>query len=172
MEITSVSPESFRIKGKQSSLFVNGSNQAGSAVLLLGNLALSKVKTYTDDLLIEGAGDYEVGGIKIEAVSSVGKVVYTLSVDGIDVMVGTVKALEALQKVLKETNIVIVFADEVVDASFVTSFSPAVALFFGEHAEESAKSLAKDNLQKTAKYQITRDKLPQEMESYILQMGK
>ena len=170
MEIAIIPQSALRIKGKQMTLGVDQvdkNNSRGTIVLHVDPKAL---KPPTDDhVLINGAGEYEVGGIKITGTRSGQLVLYSMNVDGVDVLVGKISALDAMQHKLKEHHIVVALCDEIVTASFLTSLASNVVIFYGEKAGEISGAFGKDNVKPMPKYQVTKDKLPTEVETIILE---
>lgn len=170
MEIAIVPQSALRIKGKQMTLGVDqvDKNNSRGTFLLHANPKNLHIPA-EDHVLINGAGEYEVGGIKITGTRSNQQVLYSLNVDGVDVLLGKISGLDAMQHKLKEHNIVVVLCDEIVTASFLTSLASNVVIFYGEKAGEISQAFGKDNVKPMAKYSTTKDKLPQEVETIILE---
>ena len=118
--------------------------------------------------VIAGPGEYEIGGIKIRGYRNGMHSTYSLTVDGIDILIGTIEALEKTQQKLKEHHILVAATNVVIDSSFVTSLASNVVLFYGEKGSEAVKGFASEAVKTLGKYQVTKDKLPQEMETVLL----
>jgi hypothetical protein len=171
MEIAALTNTSLRLKGKQATLVINPTAKITgySGALYIPSVSYTEISVEKDCVLFDGAGEYEVGGVKVSGITSGTETIYTISLDGIQILVGTITALERSHAKIGEQHIVIVIANTEIDPSFVTSFAPKVVFFTGDFAENVAKKTAKENIRKEAKYQSTLDKLPAEMEEIILQ---
>lgn len=170
MEIALLPHTTLRIKGKQMTLGVDQVDKNNSRATIALRFGRKDFRPVDDNVLITGAGDYEIGGIKITGTRSGSKVVFSIAVDGIDVLLGKLTALEAMQHKLKEHNIVVVLCDGAVStASFLTSLTSNAVLFYGEKAPEVSQSFGKDNVKAMPKYLTTKDKLPTEVETVILE---
>lgn len=177
MEIALLSPDSIRIKGKTSSIVINPQNKSVplQAAILIG---VQQGKNFVSDegITIDGPGEYEVGGIKISGTrgkeasldSARQEVVYSMTVDGVAVAIGTLTALSAAQQKIKEHNIVVALSLSSMEASFITSIAVNSVLFYGTTASEVVSNFAKEGVKEMSKYTTTLDKLPQEMETILL----
>jgi len=166
MEIAVLPKFALRVKGKTASFVVNPQGAVtANAVLLLDPGA----EFLTDEaVVLSGAGEYEIGGVKIIGQRSEKGVLYSMNIDGMEVLVGTITLLSTMQHKLKEYNIVIVNCDSITDASFLTAFAVNAVLFYGEKAAEVAQSFEKEKLIKINKYNASLGKLPAEMETVLL----
>lgn len=166
MEITLLPKSALRIKGKTSSFVVNPQEAVqANAYFLLD----PKAVFVTDEaVVLNGPGEFEIGGVKITGLRNEKSVLYTMNVDGMEVLVGTITLLSALHAKLKENNIVIVNCDEVTDATFLTALAVNAVLFYGEKAEEVAQTFEKEKLKKMNKYAASLGKLSAEMETILL----
>ena len=167
MEIALLPKSGVRIKGKNATFVVNPQSSAiANAVLLLDPDADFSSE---ESVILNGAGEYEIGGVKLTGHRSEKSVLYSMNIDGMEVIVGAVALLSAMQHKLKEHNIVMVNCDEKTDASFLTSLAVNAVLFYGENADEVAQGFEKEKLQKMSKYSASLGKLPAEMETVLLQ---
>jgi hypothetical protein len=166
MEIALAQKSALRIKGKTATFFVNPqSATAADAILLLTPGA----EFPTDEsVVLNGAGEYEIGGVKITGSRNEKSVLYSMQIDGMDIVVGSIALLSALQHKLKEHNIVAVDCDEITDASFLTSLAVNAVLFYGEKSTEVAQAFEKEKLQTMNKYSASLGKLPAEMDTVLL----
>ncbi len=171
MEIQLFPKNSLRIKGKRSSFIIDPQEKANYNAVILINLARESAKVEEEAVVIQGAGEYEIGGIKMTGLQADTDVVYSMNVDGIDVLIGKINALERMQHKLKDHNIVIVICDTLASASFVTSLADNTIVFYGEKAAEIAQNFGKENIKQMGKYVTTIDKLPAEVETVLLQNG-
>lgn len=167
MEIALLPKSALKIKGKNASFVVNPHDgTVYNAALLIGKSA--QANTSEEMVVIDGPGEFEVGGVKMSGVRSDGEVFYSLTVDSVGIVVGSINALEKMHQKMKEHNIVVVLCDEVTNASFLTSLSSNAIIFYGEKAAEIAQTFGKETKQ-MAKYSTTKDKLPLEMETVVLE---
>jgi hypothetical protein len=170
MEIAIVPQSALRIKGKQMTLGVDQVDKSNSRGTIILHANPKDLKEPADDhVLINGAGEYEVGGIKINGTRSGQHVLYSMNVDGVEVLIGKISTLDAMQHKLKEHHIVVALSDEVVTASFLTALASNVIIFYGDKAKEISLVFGTDTVKHLPKYQTTRDKLPQEVETVILE---
>lgn len=173
MEIALISKDVIKIRGKRASLVVDpmnlGVKTAADMILLFHDFSShSFPKIEGSRLTIYGAGDYEVSGIKISGEGLQEGIIYTVRVDGMSLLLTESKVLKKLQGNLGESQMVVVKADESLDASAVAALSPRVVVLYGEHALEIAKSLGKESIAPVSKYSTTLEKLPEEMEVVVL----
>lgn len=166
MEIALLPKLGLRVKSKSATFVVNPMGLvAANAVLLL-----SPGEEYINEetVVINGAGEYEIGGVKINGLRNENSVLYSMQIDGMEVVVGSIALLSSLQHKLKEHNVVIVNCNETADASFLTSLAVNAVLFCGDNATEVAEGFEKEKLQKSNKYSASLGKLPAEMETVLL----
>lgn len=174
MEIALLSSNSVKIRGKHASLVVDPQvKTSGDAVLLLSeNSGLTPAKVEKHRLVIEGPGEYEIGGIKISSFGFGKDVAYHIRIDGLEVFVsyiGFLQRQDVVQKwqdKIKEYDVVVLNADSPINESLITTLSPKIAAFYGEKAEE-AKVISSD-VQSSSKVQVSAGKLPEEMEVVLL----
>ncbi len=166
MEIALVQKSALRIKGKTATFVVNPETSVAANATLL----LDPSSEYTSDesVVLSGAGEYEIGGIKITGTRNEKSVLYSMNIEGVDIVVGTISLLSAMQHKLKEYNVVVVDCGEVVDASFLTSLAINAVVFYGANAQAVAEGFEKEKLQTMNKYSASLGKLPVEMETILL----
>jgi hypothetical protein len=169
MEIAIIPQASLRIKGKQMTLGVDQVDKTNSRGTIILHANPKDLKQIEDNVIINGAGEYEVGGIKINGTRSGQHVVYGMNVDGVEILIGKISALDSMQHKLKEHHIVVSLCDEIVTASFLTSLASNVVIFYGPKAAEISQAFGKDTVKPMPKYQTTKDKLPAEVETVILE---
>ncbi|MBI5044524.1 MAG: hypothetical protein HZC02_01230 [Candidatus Levybacteria bacterium] len=170
MEIASFGTNSIRIKGKNASIIINPQDKGtiSNAVILIGNPQKSSLKIPTDTVIIDGPGEYEAGGIKMTGVKAESQTVYTVTVDGVEILLGDREALEKAHQKLKDHNIAVVFANTFGNISFAPSLAMNAILFTGEKGRECVDTIAKDTKKEVPKYTISVDKLPSETETILL----
>lgn len=161
MEITILPKNSLKIKGKKTKIEV-------SPALVLSS-SIDSPNTTGAEVIIEGPGEYEIGGIKITAVRYDEGLVYSLIVDSVSVLIGSVATLEKMHQKLKEANILIVKCDEAHEASSLASLVTNVMILYGQQAAEVCKANGGENVKHLSKLSATIDKLPAEVETVILE---
>lgn len=171
MEIALLPQNGLRIKGKQGLIGVNTTSKKEqfNGIISLDGQVPQQTHTEEGSIIMQGAGSYEVSGIKVAGTRNGENLAYVITIDSVDVLVGKATALEKMHTKLKEPHILAVDVDEAIDLSFVASLAPRVMVFYGEKAEESLKKLAKEGIRKESKYVVTFDKLPQEPDEVLLQ---
>jgi len=170
MEVAVADSNSLRIKGKHASVGVNPKDKSASinAAIILGSP--TGIKIPDGVVSIQGPGEYEVNGIKISGLQSENDTVYTAVVDDIIILVGLVQSLAKVQTKLQDAHIVLAYVTEdIVDASFITGFTPNAVLFYGEKAQSAISTFEKEGVVKQSKFVTTLEKLPQEMVTVLLQ---
>lgn len=169
MEIALLPRESLKIKGKHASIVVNPQDKTQYNAALLIGMDQNAIKLNEDTVLFNGPGEYEAGGIKITGIKNNENLAYSIIVDGIDMLIGQLSALEKMQQKLNENSIVIALTGQAANADFLTSLTSHVIIFSGAGAKETARTLEKDEVKSMSKYQITLDKLPAEIETVVLE---
>lgn len=183
MEIAILPKNSLKIKSKNAcfvvdpSAYVKGSGETkqdksayNGVIVLNKNLDQSNIKD--DAVVIDGPGEYEIGGVKISGTRSEGEVLYNLNVEGVEILLGKLSTMEKQQHKLKEQDIVVAYVDTMTNASFVTSLASNVVIYYGEQASELAAKFGKGNAATMQKYSGAAGKLPQEVETIILENEK
>lgn len=169
MEIALLPKNGIRIKNKQAAVAIDPQDKTFYEAVLLLSKPIEEVSVQEGSLLISAVGEYEVGGIKMTGIRSEAGMIYSMDVDGVDVLVGKIEALDKMQHKLKEHHIVVVNCDAGGNVSFITSMAENVVIFYGEKANEVAASFGKENVKQVNKYSSTKDKLPAEVETILLQ---
>lgn len=168
MEIASLSSTSIKIKGKQTTIIVDPSGKtAGDMVLRLTAFAEKLPVVEGSRLTVSGAGEYEIGGVKVSATGRKEALAYTIRMDGLDICVSTPEGLKSAGEKLKEHHIVVIHANSTVEGSAVTTLAPSAVVLYGEQTVAAAKELGKE-VGKSSKYVTTLEKLPAEMEVVVL----
>ena len=170
MDITLVAPEAIKIKGKTISFLVEPRDTKGKlaadAVITFDKSFIETTHIDGTRVIIAGPGDYEVGGVKVLGVKSLVTSLYYVALDNVAVLVAKASALRS-KEVIKDADVVILFADTPVDTSLLATLNPRVVLFYGPQSQENIKLLGKEATP-TTKYTTTKDKLPSEMEAVVL----
>jgi|SRR5581483_11748570 len=174
MEIALLEGNTIRIKGKSGTLIFDPSKNikmTADAVLFLttsASINISKELRESSRVIINGPGEYEIGGMKIAAFKYENELLYSLIIEGADVLIAKSNVLERAHGKQKDTEILICNADAVAGPSSILSLSPRVALVYGDKSMDIIKGLGKESTSKTTKYTISADKLPAEMEIVLL----
>lgn len=173
MDVILLGQKSIRVKGKNSSIIVNPTlsiNKVEADAILVTeddeNFSDKKVEGFR--IILRGPGEYEINGAKVSAIKVEGKMVAKLDVDRVKVLISNGLSLEKVQDKIDECDILLINADSDFNHSVVTSFEPSVVMVYGEKSEDVAKSLGKDSSEKTTKFSTTFEKLPSEMQVYLL----
>lgn len=171
MEIALLNSLSLRIKGKKGAVVINPSGKAVTAdgFIILGSELVELDKLEENALIIKGPGEFEFGGIKVKGLRYGKDVVYSLTIDRVEVLLGNIDVLEKEVSRLNEHHLVILRCNEDIDPSFATSLAANVILFYGAKANDTIKQFASDSYKQELKYSVTFDKLPQEIEKILLQ---
>ena len=167
MEIALLPKSALRIKGKSASFVVNPQEPTATNAALLLDDTIEDVLT-DEAVTIQGPGEYEIGGVKITGTRGEKGIVYSLQVDGIDVLVGKMSTLSAMQHKLKEHNLVISECNESGDGAFLTSLATSSLVYYGEKAQEVTQGFESESLKKMNKYVLSPGKLPTEVETVLL----
>lgn len=166
MEIALLPKNAIKIKGKKATFAFNTDEKLDG---MNASIYFSSVASYVGEpVKIAGAGDYEVGGVKIAGIRSEDDIVYSMSVDDVSILIGKIKTLDKLQHKVKEHSLVVIWTDTASDPSFATSLATNAVLFYGENAADVIHKFAKENIQEMNKYSVTVDKLPGEMQTILL----
>ena len=173
MEVYSIGPSTIRIKGKQAALVVDPTKLIKAKVQADGVLFLGTSKEFDSSkveeqrVVIQGPGEFELGGLKISGLRVKEDLLYELLVEGLKICVVQAKTLSTFDD-KNEYHVVIINANAPIDSSRVAAMTPSVVILYGEQAGDGAKKLGKDSVTPVSKYQTTFEKLPPEMEIVVL----
>ncbi|MCL4354041.1 hypothetical protein M1349_01050 [Patescibacteria group bacterium] len=175
MEIAIIDKHTIKVKTKRTTFIIDPTESlpktSADAILLLQKNK-GDLKGITDyRLVIDGPGEYELGGVKVSAFKSDGKLAYGLIGDGIESVIGESSVLNKLTDKFQEKSIAIINMDEDLGESVITTIEPKIIMFYGEKTNEGVKSAGKDpaSVEKTKKINIAENKMPEEMQVAILQ---
>lgn len=173
MDILFVGPNSIKLKGKKSGVLVNPTSNISKTeaeiIILLGEYedkSFSKIEGHR--IVISGQGEYEVNGIKISAIKNNEKLVCLLDLDNVKILVGEGGSIEKVYDKVDNCNIVVVYANDEFDYSVLPKIEPNVILALGAKKEDVGKSLGNDSAEKIIKYSTTAEKLPEDLQVYLL----
>lgn len=171
MDVAILPKNVLRLKSKQATFLINPSDKAAGINASVYLQTPSVIPEEEDTVSLYGPGEYEIGGVKISGIQSGKGVVYSFLLDGVDVLVGRVASLEKLQNKLKEYSVVVLDTDDETpaDAAFVTGLATNVLLAYGPKAKMLIDGIGKDTAQTANKFSASKDKLPQEMQTVLLE---
>ena len=168
MEIALLPKSGLRIKGKQAVLAIDSQDKAVYPAVLLMNKTSEEVNKTDETVVIAGTGEYEVGGIKMSGIRVEGSTIYSMTVDGVSILLGNLNSLEKIHAKLQDHHIIVVNCNEVGNTSFITALVENVIIFSGEKAAEVVQGFGKEGVKNMNKYTVTKDKLPAEVETILL----
>lgn len=173
MEIYLLTPQSIKIKGKNVAFVtspkeIKTKTEADCVLALLVNENVDNPKIEGARVTIDAPGEYEVSGAKIASLRSDKNIVYSIKLDGLGVLLGSIESIEQLKDRLEEKHHVLIAQVEgKLNEEAVTSLEPSVTVLFGQGAKDAAVVLGKEGTT-SSKYQTTLEKLPAEMEVVLL----
>ncbi|HSW89200.1 MAG TPA: hypothetical protein VLG12_08605 [Candidatus Saccharimonadales bacterium] len=175
MEITTLSEAEVKVKGKQATFAINPvtskSKITASAALFFERLtAPLDTKHFEEEpLVIQGPGEYEVGGIKFSGNRVGESFTYRITVDGLDILSAKTSSLSKSKESATEYDILLLESDNLADQSVITALNASVVIFYGEKKEENAKAMGREEGSAVSKVSVTREKLPTETQILTLQ---
>ncbi len=172
MDIQIFDNDTLRLKIKKATLAVNPKTKVtkfdADAVLVMDENT-DPTRVNQSRVTINGAGEYEVSGLKIAGINSEKDVLYGLSSENTGILVAKASSLEKISPdKLGDYQIVLVNADSDLNQSLITAMEPNVVVLYGEKSKEGAKLLGNENAPTSSKISISEDKLPEELEVMIL----
>lgn len=171
MDIQILSEGSIKIKIKKTSIVVNPSlsmpkTEADVVLSFEKNTDASKVAEYR--LLVDGAGEYEIGGLKISATKLGEDLTFAFGLDSFEASLVKASSLSGLSlDKVKNYDAVLVDADADINESALTAMEPRIIVLYGQNAKEAAAKLGKSG-SSIPKVSFSEDKLPEESEIYLL----
>lgn len=172
MDISLLSKNSLRLKIKKTTLIIDPNSsiakiEADAVIAISKDIDESRVNDAR--VLLNGAGEYEVNGLKISATGTNEDLLFSFSLDEIGIALVKASVLSKIsQDKIKDYEVVIVNADTDISQSVITSMEPRVIVLYGEKAMEAAKNLGKEDPVAVSKLSVSEDKLPEETEIYLL----
>ena len=147
MEISKVTQNSIKIKSKNATLVTDPSGKTDADIVILTNSEATIPEN--TKLVIEGPGEYEVGGLSIKGDRIGDTVLYKLFDDQFSVLL---VPLSAVSKVKEEDeyDVVIIHAPDIFNKKDVEALSSEIILVYGGQSptDESVKKLPRVNLKK------------------------
>lgn len=161
MEVLLLPNNSLRIKGKKATIIVDPKKdipkQIGDAILLLqrGEFDPTRVSEYR--IIVSDPGEYEIGGIKMIAVSGDNERFYSLNVDNLDMVLANTSSLSKFKDAVAEPKIAILNADSEVDPEAITAIEPRVVVLYGAYSQSTVRALGKEGVSGVKKYAATKE---------------
>ena len=174
MDIQILGNGSLKIKSKKATLAVDPKSSLpkfdAEAILLMDKSSESDTKRVDNfRVVISGAGEYEVAGLKISGIKAGNEVMFGLSSENANAIITKASFLENVTaEKIGEYKIAIINADAKLNQSILTSMEPSVVVLYGEKAKEEAKAMGKESTSSSSKISISEDKLPEEMDVIVL----
>jgi len=176
VEIILLSKNSIKIKGKNASLvvdpFIKMPKTNADAVVFLENPKEEEhdpMRVEGHRVIINGPGEFEVGGIKIHGQKSEGKFVYSITLDNINIFLGKTSSLNKSHQEGRDYQMLILNVDSNLDQSLIAPFEANTIVLYGDRANEGGvKLLGKIEGEITKKFSAVREKLPTELQVVIL----
>lgn len=172
MDIALLSKDSLKLKIKKTTLIIDPKSsiskiEADAVIAISKDIDESRVNDAR--VLLNGAGEYEVNGLKISAVGTNENLLFSFSLDNFEIVLVKASVLSKIsQDKIKDYEVAIVNADSEINQSVITSMEARVIVLYGEKAMEAAKDLGKENPISVSKLSVSEDKLPEETEIYLL----
>lgn len=169
MDLSLVGKQTILIKTKNASLIFDpdssmSKTEADSILSSYDEADTSKIEN--SRILINGAGDYEVGGIKISGIRTEEGIFYTIKLKDMDLLLGRMSILEKAKGKIPQSKVLVFNLDSEVDES-VISETEATSIIAYSEKEELLSKFAKDK-ERVKKVSLKEDKLPQETTITVL----
>ncbi len=172
MDFQLIGENTLKIKIKKTTLALNPKSSVSKfdadAILLLDKDSdVSRISN--PRVIISGAGEYEVSGLKISALKAEDDLLYELSIDSASALVAKASSLEKVSSdKLGDYKVALINVDTDLNQSKVTAIEPRLVILYGEKAKEGAKVLGREDVSKSSKISVSEDKLPEELEIMLL----
>lgn len=171
MDISIVGKNSIKLKGKKVSFVVDPSKEmpktsADAVILLNGTENVDLDRAADSRIVINGPGEYEIGGAKVSGAATPKGVLYHVSIDDVHIIVG--KPTESKIEGFVASQVAVIHVDSKINESFITSLEPKITVLYGEKKEEEAKALGAQTITSVSKITVAKDKLPEKMEVVVL----
>ena len=167
MDIGLISGQTISIKTKYATFVVDESTassktEADAAIFLKEG---GDIKTQAR-VVIDGPGDYEIGGVKITATAAGKGLSYLIKSGNLDVLLANVATLTSMKDKIPQVKVVILNVDSDMDPALISEADPRVLVVYGEGAPLEKIAQGKEKIKKIS---IKQDKLPTDtMETVVL----
>lgn len=171
MDIAILGNQSIKLKGKSATFIVDPGvdmpKTSADAIILLNGEKDMDISRVTDSrIIINGAGGYEVGGVKISGTTTDKGTLYRISIDDVLIIIG--RGAETKAEGFNACQVAIINTESGFNESFITTLEPKMVLLYGEKSKEEARALGAESVNSSPKVSITKDKLPEKMEIIVL----
>jgi pyrrolidone-carboxylate peptidase len=172
MDIQVLGEDSLRIKSKKTTLAIDPKTAIqkfdADAILLTGKEGdVNRITNYR--VVINGAGEYEVAGLKIVGIKSEDDLLFCLISENVKMLVAKASSLKQIStEKIGDYQIVVINTDADVSESAITAMEPSIVILYGLKAKETAKALGKESVSVSSKVNFAEDKLPEETEVMLL----
>jgi len=154
MEISSLKDQSVRIKSKVATVVVDPVSKTDAHVVILTKNAPAESTQYIPEnaVVIDGPGEYEVGGISMIVTDIKGELTYSFDADNTRILLLCESTLAKIKEE-DEYNAIIVRVDEEVKDTVLANLTASVFIFYGDLSKvklssENIQTLSKVNLKK------------------------
>jgi hypothetical protein len=172
MDFQILGEETLKLKAKKVGLAVDPREKVAKfdadAILLTDKIYdLSRVSDFR--VVVESAGEYEVGGQKISAKKIEDGIIYELIGDSANVLVARASVVNKIPAdKLDNYKVVVINADMEINQTSITAMEPSLVILYGMLKKEAAKKLGSESTTISSKISISEDKLPEELEVMLL----
>ena len=163
---------SLKIKSKKTTLAIDPKTSIqkfdADAILLTGKEGdVNRITNYR--VVINGAGEYEVSGLKIVGIESEDDLLFALISENVRMLVAKASSLKKIStEKIGDYQIITINTDTDVSESVITAMEPNIVVLYGLKAKETAKALGKEGVSVSSKVSFSEDKLPEETEVMLL----
>ncbi len=175
MEIATVDKKNcIKIRGKKATLVVDPPKEkipkvAADAILVVANKEFSVASVDEYRVVLQGSGEYEVGGVKITCVSAGEFLGYKMEIDELTVCVVPSNSLQSLSEKLNECDVLVVRVSGSFEESQVAAYAPKAVVLYGEAiTADILKTFGKQDEAHVVRHTVVADKLPEEMQVVAL----
>ncbi len=171
MDISLLNHTCLRLKGKKVIFIIDPSlpmAKANADAILITGAVFDTSKVVDYRVVVNGAGDYEIAGVKINGHKIENGSVYRLSIDNLSVIAGKASDISKLGEKVGTSDIIMLNTTNDFNESQITSLSPKIVVIYGDNKDNCAKKLGIQNLSTVDKLSITKDKLPQDLQVIVL----
>lgn len=171
VEISTLSPQSAKLKSKNAVFAINSEVKSSefNGLFFFNSSDVKRAPIQDGVVVLDKPGEFEIGGVKVKGDRFDESTVFSLRIDGMNLLIAPLSVLEKSHGKLQEYDLVLVMVDKSIDPSFVSSLAISGVVYFGEFAKDLSASFLKNENQQLQKFVVTRDKLPQEMITVTLQ---
>jgi len=172
MEIAKISSKGIRVKTKIATIALSPFDVKGKVFfdcILLYDKKNSDFPSFEiNPLIIDGPGEYEIKGVKLNGINKKDTLQYYGRLDGIDIVFVQGSTAQKGKEMVQECQIAVIDADTALDQSTIAAFGANAVVLYGEYAKDTAQKIGKDTTSST-KYVLSKDKLPADLEVILLE---